>query len=151
MKLLAHIVPLAILAMPTAALADDLEVTFCSTWDDVEHSWTFHDVEYGEVPSVTIETDANEGYTIATQLDLTDGFVTMAFLIYEVSMKEGRRDSTRVVSKSRVISSPKIRTVLGEDAYFKSGNETGYIEVSAVYITTNEDEGDEEVEEAVEE
>jgi hypothetical protein len=151
MKLFAYLILLAILAMPTAALADDLEVTFSSTWDDVEHSWTFHDVEYGEVPSVTIETDANEGYTIATQLDLTDGFVTMAFLIYEVSMKEGRRDSTQVVSKSRVISSPKIRTVLGEDALFRSGNETGHIEVSAVYITTNEDEGEEEVEETVEE
>ena len=145
MKLLAHIVALAILAMPAAALADDLVVIFYSSPEEVEYSWTAHDVESGLVPMVTLEFSEDEGISVATELETTeDGYVTLSFQIYEVTIKEGRGDLPRVVSRSRLVSAPKIRTLMGEGAHIKTGNPSGYIEVSAVYVMTDDDEAVEE-------
>ncbi len=139
MKLLAHLIALTILAMPTTALADDLVVTFYYSPDDIEYSWTAHDVENGIVPTVTFETSENEGFTVATELAFTeDGFVQMAFLLYDVTLKTRRGDSPKVVTKSRLFSAPTLRVAPDEEAYIKLGNDAGYFSVSAVYVTAEE-------------
>jgi len=151
MKLLFHLVALAILAMPTAALADDLVVTFYYPSEGVDVSWTVHGVENGQIPTVTYETSESEGISLETDLEFTDDqTVTMTFRVYAVTYKRDRRDSSKTVATKRLLEVPPIRpvqTVGDSQVFVKSGNADGTIfEITAECVTTED-----EVEEAVEE
>jgi hypothetical protein len=138
MRVLAPALTFALLALPTAALADDLVLTFYYSPEDVEYSWTAHDVESGVVPTVTFESSEDEGFTVVTELEFTEeGLVQMAFALYDVTLKARKRGFPKVVTRSRLVSAPIIRVTPDDEAYIKQGNDAGYLTLGATYVTTD--------------
>ncbi len=138
MRVLAASLTIALLAIPATALADDLVVTFYYSPEDVEYSWTAHDVESGVVPTVTFETSEDEGFTVVTELEFIDsGLVQMSFMLYDVTLKARKRGFPKVVTRSRLVSAPKIRVTPDDEAYIKQGNDEGYLTLGAIYVTTD--------------
>jgi len=138
MKLLASFFTLAIIAMPTAALADDLVLTFRHSVSDTEYSWTVHNVETGNVPTVAFERSESEGFVISTEMEfMEDGSILLTFLFFDVTFGDQKGDFPRAVKKSRVIAGPRIQTTKDLEAYIKQGTDEDHVSMSALYVTTN--------------
>ncbi len=118
MKTLTYLASLliALVVVPGMAAADDLAVTVSWSPTDTVQSWTFHEVEAEAVPAVTIETGEGEGLVIEMALADFDDQVMMDFLIYRVTFKKRAEGTPLVVAKSRLIGSPRIQALKGEEA-----------------------------------
>ncbi len=141
---------IALVVLPTCALADDLDVTFYDSVTDFEQSWTVRDVEPGPLPDINFETVEGEGFVIEMEFEDLGDQVELTAAIYSVTFKKRKDGVPRTVARSRLIGprAPSIRVVKGEAAYVKQGQAVAdpgdpelFQELTIMYVTT-EDEGE---------
>jgi len=136
MRNLTWIALLLIAALPTTAIADDLDITLHDSLTDTEESWTLHDVELGSLPAVTFETGEREGIVIEMEFEDQGEQVGMYFRIYRVTFKKRNGNSPRAIARSRLSGEPRISSMKGTEASVRTGNEEGFLQLSMTYVTT---------------